>query len=205
MRPTSPESITQTWPPLSPPLSATHMRGASWCRSNPTPRKWIGVSSSFLSFGLYSHSGKVQLPIFSVVDEFKAGNVRLQMLLRECWRERDWTDCWKELKTSKSEGLRSSAHIGIAPYPDIVIWSYLCRCVYLVEITVPRERNFFRAKKIRYVKQRARPATSFYPSKSSSWLHYEIDNFLHCQTSESPRNSSRQTACSIQLDLAIIT
>ena len=40
-------------------------------------RKWVGVPSSFTTVGLYSRSAKVQLPLSSVVDEFKAGKVRL--------------------------------------------------------------------------------------------------------------------------------
>jgi len=39
--------------------------------------------SRLASFGLYSRSAKDQLPISSIVDEFKAGKVRFHMILRD--------------------------------------------------------------------------------------------------------------------------
>jgi len=50
---------------------------------NKCLRKWLGVPLSFTTVGLYSRSAKVQLPLSSVVDEFKAGKVRLHMMLRD--------------------------------------------------------------------------------------------------------------------------
>jgi len=43
----------------------------------------LGVPPSFTSFGLYSRSAKVQLPISSIVDEFKAGKVRFHTILQD--------------------------------------------------------------------------------------------------------------------------
>jgi len=44
---------------------------------NKCLRKWLRVPLSFTTVGLYSRSAKVQRPLSSVVDEFKAGKVRL--------------------------------------------------------------------------------------------------------------------------------
>ena len=50
---------------------------------NECLRKWLSVPSSFTTVGLYSRSAKVQLLFSSVVDEFRAGKVRLHMMLRD--------------------------------------------------------------------------------------------------------------------------
>lgn len=146
-----------------------------------------------------------QLFIFRAVQPLGEGSAT--NFLR-CW----WIQGWQHALTNVAPGVlkRTGLNRLLKRAQDKQIWRPALFCSHwhrplpgYRNLVLPR--NFFRAKKIRYVKQRARPATLFYPSKSSSWLHYEIDNFLHCQTSESPRNSPRQTACSIQLDLAIIT
>lgn len=46
-------------------------------------RRWLSVPKSFCSIGLYSSGSKLQLPITSVVEEFKTVKVRLAMMLRD--------------------------------------------------------------------------------------------------------------------------
>ena len=46
-------------------------------------RKWLGVPQSFTSVGLYSRTAKLQLPLTSIVEEFKTGKARLIMTLRD--------------------------------------------------------------------------------------------------------------------------
>lgn len=46
-------------------------------------RRWLSVPKSFCSIGLYSSGSKLQLPITSVVEEFKATKVHLAMMLRD--------------------------------------------------------------------------------------------------------------------------
>ena len=43
-------------------------------------RKWLGVPPCFSKVGLYTNSGNLQLPISSLVEEFKIGKVRLHMM-----------------------------------------------------------------------------------------------------------------------------
>ena len=46
-------------------------------------RRWLGVPPSFTSIGLYSRTAKLQLPLSSLVEEFKVSKCRLVMTLRD--------------------------------------------------------------------------------------------------------------------------
>ncbi|XP_052223860.1 uncharacterized protein LOC127839510 [Dreissena polymorpha] len=46
-------------------------------------RKWLGVPPSFTSIGLYGKSNKLQLPLSSLVEEFKTAKARLVLTLRD--------------------------------------------------------------------------------------------------------------------------
>ncbi|XP_033747101.1 uncharacterized protein LOC117332324 [Pecten maximus] len=46
-------------------------------------RRWLGVPPSFTSVGLYSTTAKLQLPISSLVEEFKVAKARLVMTVRD--------------------------------------------------------------------------------------------------------------------------
>ncbi|CAC5377997.1 unnamed protein product [Mytilus coruscus] len=46
-------------------------------------RKWLGVPPSFTTVGLYSRTAKLQLPLTSIVEEFKLSKTRLVMTLKE--------------------------------------------------------------------------------------------------------------------------
>ena len=48
---------------------------------NRNRRKWLGVPPSFTAVGLYSRTTELQLPISSVVEEFKASKCRLIMTI----------------------------------------------------------------------------------------------------------------------------
>jgi hypothetical protein len=50
---------------------------------NKSLRRWLGVPPSFTSIGLYSSSTAVQLPLTSLVEEFKVAKARLVMTLRD--------------------------------------------------------------------------------------------------------------------------
>ena len=51
--------------------------------SNKYLRKWLGVPPCFSKVGLYTYSGDLQLPISSLVEEFKIGKVRLHMMMKD--------------------------------------------------------------------------------------------------------------------------
>ena len=51
--------------------------------SNKYLRKWLGAPPCFSKVGLYFNSGTLQLPISSLVEEFKIGKVRLHMMMKD--------------------------------------------------------------------------------------------------------------------------
>lgn len=46
-------------------------------------RRWLGIPPSFTSVGLYIRSGQLQLPLSSVVEEFKVAKCRLSLTYRD--------------------------------------------------------------------------------------------------------------------------
>ncbi|XP_078336960.1 uncharacterized protein LOC144626561 [Crassostrea virginica] len=50
---------------------------------NKSLRKWLGVPPGFSAIGLYSRSSQLQMPLSSVVEEFKIEKCRLVMTLRD--------------------------------------------------------------------------------------------------------------------------
>ncbi|KAK0147668.1 hypothetical protein N1851_012858 [Merluccius polli] len=46
-------------------------------------RRWLGIPRSFCSIGLYSTGSKLQLPVASVVEEYKATKTHKAMMLRD--------------------------------------------------------------------------------------------------------------------------
>ncbi len=46
-------------------------------------RRWLGIPPSFTSLGLYIRSGQLQLPLSSVVEEFKVAKCRLSLTYRD--------------------------------------------------------------------------------------------------------------------------
>ena len=46
-------------------------------------RKWLGIPPSFTSIGLYGKSNKLQLPLSSLVEEFKTAKTRLVLTVRD--------------------------------------------------------------------------------------------------------------------------
>ena len=51
--------------------------------SNKYLRKWLGIPPCFSKVRLYTSSGNLQLPISSLVEEFKIGKVRLHMMMKD--------------------------------------------------------------------------------------------------------------------------
>ena len=57
-------------------------------RVNKHLRRWLGIPPSFTAVGLYIRSGQLQLPLSSVVEEFKVAKCRVAMMLRDSKDER---------------------------------------------------------------------------------------------------------------------
>ena len=77
--------------------------------SNKYLRKWLGVPPCFSKVGLYTNSGNLQLPISSLVEEFKIGKVRHHMMMkdsadeiiRKAYPEIKSGTKWSAVKTAK--------------------------------------------------------------------------------------------------------
>lgn len=52
-------------------------------RINKHLQGWLGITSSFMSVGLYIRSGQFQLPFSSVVEELKVEKCRVTMMYRD--------------------------------------------------------------------------------------------------------------------------
>ncbi|XP_078583820.1 uncharacterized protein LOC144866333 [Branchiostoma floridae x Branchiostoma japonicum] len=63
-------------------IPMTHVEGIER-KVNKYIRKWLGIPPSFTSIGLYIRSGQLQLPISSVVEEFKVAKCRLVMTYKD--------------------------------------------------------------------------------------------------------------------------
>ena len=71
--------------------------------SNKYLHKWLGVPPCFSKVGLYTNSGNLQLPISSLVEEFKIGKVRLHMMMKD-----SATKIIRKAYTEIKSGMKSS-------------------------------------------------------------------------------------------------
>ena len=55
--------------------------------SNKYLRKWLWVPPCFSKVGSYTNSENLELPIYLLVEEFKIGKVRLQMMMKDSANE----------------------------------------------------------------------------------------------------------------------
>ena len=60
---------------------ATSMVVSMEAKINKYTRKWLGLPPGLFDVALYCRESKLQLPFKSIVEEFKSGKMRLQMML----------------------------------------------------------------------------------------------------------------------------
>ena len=70
-----------------------------WQYNNLYLRKWHGVTPCFTKVGLYSNSGNLQLPISSLVEEFKIGKARFYMMMKNS-ANKVFQKAYPEIKSS---------------------------------------------------------------------------------------------------------
>ena len=63
-------------------------------------RKWFGVPKCLATNDLYSSSSKLQLPLKSVLEEYKVGKVRFQLMLRDS-KDQAIRDHYPDLRSGK--------------------------------------------------------------------------------------------------------
>ncbi|KAL1258940.1 hypothetical protein QQF64_009517 [Cirrhinus molitorella] len=64
---------------FSPCMRCPYQLLKRWRKFNKHLHKWLGIPPSFTSIGLYIRSGQLQLPLSSVVEEFKVAMCRLSL------------------------------------------------------------------------------------------------------------------------------
>ena len=63
-------------------VTISHVEEMEWKVSGYI-RKWLGVPRSLLNIAFYGHNTKLQLPLSSLIEEFKVTKARLYMMLRD--------------------------------------------------------------------------------------------------------------------------
>ena len=97
-------------------------------------RRWLGVPPSFTSIGLYGRTNQLQLPMTSLVEEFKVAKGRLVVTLKESSDDMIWK-AGIETRT----GRKWSASQAVAQaesrlrHKDIVGTTYIGRHVWAVQ------------------------------------------------------------------------
>ncbi|KAK0147796.1 hypothetical protein N1851_012487 [Merluccius polli] len=80
LRDTNVGCFSDLWPLLVYKVPISTVEGLE---RNTYLRRWLGVLRSFCSIGLYSKGSKLQLPVTSVVEEYKATKPQQAMMLRD--------------------------------------------------------------------------------------------------------------------------
>ena len=63
-------------------VTISHVEEMEWKVSSYI-RKWLGVPRSLSNIAFYGHNTKLQLPLSSLIEEFKVTKARLYMMLRD--------------------------------------------------------------------------------------------------------------------------
>ena len=63
-------------------VSISHVEEMEWKVSSYI-RKWLGIPRSLSNIAFYGHNTKLQLPLSSLIEEFKVTKARLYMMLRD--------------------------------------------------------------------------------------------------------------------------
>ena len=63
-------------------VTISHVEEMEW-KASSYIRRWLGVPRSLLNIAFYGHNTKLQLPLSSLIEEFKVTKARLYMMLRD--------------------------------------------------------------------------------------------------------------------------
>ena len=139
-------------------------------------KKWLGVPPSFTSIGLYGKTNKLQLPLSSLVEEFKVAKSRLVLTLRdspdqlirdagiETRTSRKWsaTEAVKQaentLKHKDIVGVTAVGHQGIGA-TNTVLWSR----------SDQKERKALIQSEVRRAEEHARQARAVEMGAQGAW------------------------------------
>lgn len=143
-------------------------------------RRWLGVPQSFCSIGLYSKGSKLQLPITSVVEEYKATKTCQAMMLRDSKDERvRQADIVVRTgrKWSASRALREAEdRLHHADIVGSVAQGRLglgCSTRPNWQQAHPKERRCMVQREVRKVEEESRQVKAVAMNKQGSWTKWE--------------------------------
>ena len=131
--------------------------------SNKYLRKWLGAPPCFSKVGLYTNSGNLQLPISSLVEEFKIGKVRLHMtmkdsadeIIRKAYPEIKSVTKWSAVKTAQE--VECSLRI-----KDIIGFTQ----------TNPKGKRDMVSEEVRMFEEEQRKASAVTQAKQCAWTKW---------------------------------
>ncbi|XP_061778568.1 uncharacterized protein LOC133569990 [Nerophis ophidion] len=143
-------------------------------------RRWLGVPRSFCSIGLYSTGSKLQLPITSVVEEYKVTKTRQAMMLRDSKDERvrqAGIVVRSGIKWSASEALREAEdRLHHADIVGSVAQGRLglgCSSRTNWNKANPKERRGLVQREVRKAEEESRHVKAVTMNKQGSWTRWE--------------------------------
>ena len=147
--------------------------------SNKYLRKWLRVPPCFLKVGLYSNSGNLQLPISSLVEEFKIGKVRLHTIMkdsadeiiRKAYPEIKSGTKWSDVKTaSEAEcSLRIKDIIGVTQTNRAGLGSTSKKVFSKVD---PKGKRDTVSEEVRMFVEEQRKASTVPQAKQCAWTKW---------------------------------
>ena len=147
--------------------------------SNKYLRKWLGVPPCFSKVGLYTNSGNLQLPISSLVEEFKIGKVRLHMMMkdsadeiiRKAYPEIKSGTKWSAIKTAQEAecSLRIKDIIGVTQTNRAGLGSTSKKVFFKMD---PKGKRDMVSEEVRMFEEEQRKASAITQAKQRAWTKW---------------------------------
>ena len=156
------------------------LSGIEWIEeySNKYLHKWLGVPPCFLKVGFYTNTGNLQLPISSLVEEFKIGKVHLQMMknsadkvIQKVYPEIKSAMKWSAIKTTQE----AECSLQIKDITDVTQtnWAGLSSMSNKVFYKVgSRGKRDMVSKEVRMFEEEQRTATAVTQAKQCAWMKW---------------------------------
>ena len=144
--------------------------------SNKYLRKWLGVPPCFSKVGLYTNSGNLQLPISSLVEEFKIGKVCLHMMMkdsadkiiRKAYPEIKSGTKWSAVRTAQ-EAECSLRIIGITQTNRAGLGSMSKKVFFKID---PKGKRDMASEEVRMFEEEQRKASAVTQAKQCAWTKW---------------------------------
>ena len=147
--------------------------------SNKYLHKWLGVSPCFLKVDLYTNSGNLQLPISSLIEEFKIGKVRLHMMMkdsadeiiRKAYLEIKSGTKWSVIKTAQEAecSLWIKDIIGVTQTNQAALGSTSKKVFSKVD---PKWKRDMVSEEVRMFEEKQRKASAVTQAKQCAWTKW---------------------------------